>query len=72
MDLIKVQIFGLSTAGMKINQIPYVIFQATSPFPFKIFILGLLMKVHQIPHAIFETKRSGFLKFCITVQCHER
>ena len=29
-DPIKVQIFRLSTARMKINQIPYVIFQATS------------------------------------------
>ena len=27
--------FGLSTARMKINQIPYVIFQATSQFSFK-------------------------------------
>ena len=31
MDPIKVQIFGLSTARMKINQIPCIIFQATSP-----------------------------------------
>ena len=35
MDPIKVQIFRLSTARMKINQIPYVIFQATSQFMFK-------------------------------------
>ena len=36
-------------------------------------LLGaLMMKVHPIPHAIFETTRSGFLKFCINVQCHER
>ena len=32
---VKVQIFRLSTASMKINQIPYVIFQATSQFSFK-------------------------------------
>ena len=32
---IKVQIFGLSTTHMKINRIPYIIFQATSQFPFK-------------------------------------
>ena len=37
-DLIKVQIFRLSTAGMKINQIPYVIFRATCQFSFKICI----------------------------------
>ena len=36
MDPIKVQIFRLSTARMKINQIPYVIFQATSQFSFKL------------------------------------
>ena len=35
-DSIEVQIFGLSTARMKINQIPYVIFQATSQFSFKL------------------------------------
>ena len=35
---IKVQIFSLSTAHMKINQIPYVIFQATSQFSFKFCI----------------------------------
>ena len=36
-------------------------------------LLGaLMMKVHPILHAIFETTMSGFLKFCITVQCHER
>ena len=36
-------------------------------------LLGaLMMKVHPIPHAIFETTRSGFFKFCNTVQCHER
>ena len=33
--LIKVQFFRLSTACMKINQIPYVIFQARSQFSFK-------------------------------------
>ena len=32
------QIFRLSTARMKINQIPYVIFQATSQFSFKFCI----------------------------------
>ena len=36
MDPIKVQIFRLSTARMKINQIPYVIFQATNQFWFKL------------------------------------
>ena len=35
---IKVQIFRLETARMKINQIPYVIFQTTSQFFFKYFI----------------------------------
>ena len=30
------QIFGLSTARMNINQIPYVIFQAASQFSFKL------------------------------------
>ena len=36
-------------------------------------LLGvLMMKVHPILHAIFEIKRSGFFKFCITAQCHER
>ena len=35
---IKVQIFRLSTACMKISQIPYVIFQATSQFYFKFCI----------------------------------
>ena len=34
-DLIKVQIFRPVTACMKINQIPYVIFQATCQFSFK-------------------------------------
>ena len=33
---IKLQVFGLSTAYMKINQILYVIFQATSQFSFKL------------------------------------
>ena len=37
-DLIKVQIFRLSTAYMKINQIPCVIFQATCQFSFEICI----------------------------------
>ena len=37
-NLIKVQIFRLSTACMKINPIPYVIFQATCQFSFKICI----------------------------------
>ena len=37
-DLIKVQIFRLSTACMKISQIPYVIFQATCQFSFKVCI----------------------------------
>ena len=37
-DLIKEQIFRLSTAYMKINQIPCVIFQATCQFSFKICI----------------------------------
>ena len=37
-DLIQVQIFRLSTACMKINRIPYVIFQATCQFSFKICI----------------------------------
>ena len=37
-DLIKVQIFRLSTASMKINQIPYAIFQAICQFSFKICI----------------------------------
>ena len=37
-DLIKEQIFRLSTVCMKINQIPYVIFQATCQFFFKICI----------------------------------
>ena len=36
MDPIKVQVLELSTACMKINQIPYVIFQATSQFSFKL------------------------------------
>ena len=72
MDLIKVQIFGLSTAGMKINQIPYVIFQATSPFPFKIFILGTLMKVHQFLMPFLKPQGRGLFKFCITAQCHEK
>ena len=35
-DLIKVQIFRLSTACMKINQIPYVIFLATCQFSFTV------------------------------------
>ena len=36
-------------------------------------LLGaLLMKIHPILPAIFETTRSGFFKFRITVQCHER
>ena len=34
MDPIKVQIFRLLTDCMKINQISYVIFQATSQFSF--------------------------------------
>ena len=33
--MIKVQIFGLSTAHMKIKQIPYVFFQATNQLSFK-------------------------------------
>ena len=32
MEPIKVQILRISTVRMKINQIPYVIFQATSQF----------------------------------------
>ena len=35
---IKVQSFRLSTARMKINKIPYVIFQSTSQFSFKFYI----------------------------------
>ena len=38
MEPIEVQIFRLSTAHMKINQIPYVILQATSHFSFKFCI----------------------------------
>ena len=34
----KVQILRLSTTGMKINQISYVIFHATSQFSFKFCI----------------------------------
>ena len=60
---------------MKINQIPYVIFQATSQFEtlyaserkstfnvqfFRLF--SALRKVYPIPHAIFETARSVSLK----------
>ena len=33
---------------------------------------SVAMKVHPIPHAIFETTRPGFIKFCMTVQFHER
>ena len=33
-----VQIFRLSTGRIKINQIPYIIFQATNQFSFKLFI----------------------------------
>ena len=33
---VKVQIFRLATACMKINQIPYVIFQTTSQFSLNI------------------------------------
>ena len=36
---IKVQTFRVSTAGMRINQISYVILQATSQFSFKFFII---------------------------------
>ena len=43
---IKVQIFRLSTAHMKINQIPYVNFQATSQFS---FLKHLLVSWHIIP-----------------------
>ena len=38
-DPIKVQIFRIWTACMKINNIPYVIFQATSQFSFKFCII---------------------------------
>ena len=38
MELIRVQIFRLSTARMKINQIPYAIFETTSQFSFKFYI----------------------------------
>ena len=34
----KVQIFRLFTSRMKINQIPYVIFQATNQFSIKFYI----------------------------------
>ena len=35
-------------------------------------LLGaVMMKLHPIHHVIFETIRSGFFKFCISVQCHE-
>ena len=37
-DPIRVEIFRLSTVRMKINAIPYVIFQATSQFSFKFCI----------------------------------
>ena len=35
-DLIKVQVFRLSTAHMKINKIPYVVFQAKRQFSIKV------------------------------------
>ena len=38
-ELIKVQIFRLATARMKINQIPHVIFQSTSQFLLKFCII---------------------------------
>ena len=76
-------IFRLLTARIKINQILYVIFQATSQFPLNFaspFSASIhysseilcALKVHPILHAIFETTRSGFIQIYITVQCHER
>ena len=37
-EVIKVHVFRLLTARMKVNQIPYVILQATSQFSFKFSI----------------------------------
>ena len=36
MNPMKVPLFGLSTARIKINQVPYVTFQPTSQFSFKL------------------------------------
>ena len=30
------------------------------------------VNIHQIPHAMFEITGQFFVKFCITLQCHER
>ena len=60
-DLIKVQIFRLSTAGTKINQIPYVIFQATCQFSFKIYISVMThnsSEIFLLKNYIFWTKRA--------------
>ena len=58
------QIFRLSTARIKINQIPYVSFPLNFKSAFSVMthskpikvqffrLLGALMKVHPIPHAI--------------------
>ena len=70
-DLIKVQIFRLSTACMKINQIPYVIFQATCQFSFKV-----CMPWHIIPLKFsnwktiyFWTKRAHQCTIFQTFEC---
>ena len=73
-DPIKVQIFRLSTAYMKIIQIPYVFFEATCQFFFKTCINIQCHDTvpHIIPHVIFETTSPFFFKLCITLQCLER
>ena len=102
----QVQIFRLSTAHIKINQIPHVNFEKTSQFLFKLCITlqcherqllctflaptiytllkrsplkekflrlpSALVKICHIPHVIFQTTSQFFLRFYVTLQCHEK
>ena len=62
------QIFRLWTARMKINQIPYVIFQGTRRFSFKFCITFSVMtnnssEIFHLKHYMLCTKRSHQCKF---------
>ena len=57
----QVQIFRLSTPCMKITQLPYVIFQATSPFSFKFCIIFQCHSTQFLWHFLAETLRFRLL-----------
>ena len=67
--------FTISTASMKINQIPFVIFQATNQFSFKFsFKFSCVMthnscEIYQLKHHMLWTKRAHQSKIFQTFEC---